>query len=361
MPDRDSIRPFRIALLLVDGFALMSYASVIEPFRAANSLSGATLYEWTHVACAGPEAVASNGARLVADHGIGDSVACDLLLVFAAGDPAAFRDDAVFAWLRAQARRGGAIGGVSGGPYLLARAGLLGRRRATIHWEHAAALRNEFPDLRLEQGLYVIDGDRMTCAGGTAGLDLALALIARQSGAALAGQVSEWFIRAEPRDPGLSQRAGLAARHGTTNRRLLPMLAAMEAALEEPLAREALAARAGVSLRQLERVCRAELGASVAETYLAIRLDRARELLRSTGLPVTEVALACGFRSAAHFSRRFKARHGQAPATLRRVSIRARAAGATSVVPMDPDFRQDDDERGNVIVDMVGDRAPVKA
>ncbi len=116
---------------------------------------------------------------------------CDRLFVFAAGDPRAFRDKACFAWLRAQARRGIPIGGVSGGPYLLARAGLLGRRRATIHWEHAAALQNDFPDLQLERGLYVIDGDRMTCAGATAALNLAILLIERDHGGSLARQVGE--------------------------------------------------------------------------------------------------------------------------------------------------------------------------
>lgn len=307
----------RIALLLIDGFALMSYAALIEPFRAANALSGTRLYNWQHIAPTGGEATASNAARLRADAQVGDPIDCDMLFVFAAGDPASFRDDRTFAWLRTQARRGITIAGVSGGPYLLARAGLLSGKRATIHWEHAAALADDYPDLRLEQGLYVIDGNRVTCAGGTAGLDLALALIERDHGAPLARQVGEWFIRPEARRPERGQRTGLAERHGTTNRRLLAMLAAMEEAIEEPLGREELAARAEVSVRQLERLCEQHLGTSMAEAFMAIRLDRALELLRATGLPITEVALATGFRSAPHFSRRFKARHGKSPTEVR--------------------------------------------
>ncbi len=310
--------PIEIGLLLIDGFALMSYASFIEPFRAANVLMGKQLYDWVHVSLAGGEACASNGARLIADVQVGDALDCDMLFVFAAGDPRAFRDEACFAWLRAQSRRGIPIGGVSGGPYLLARAGLLGRRRATIHWEHAAALQADFPDLCLEQGLYVVDSDRMTCAGGTAGLDLALALIERDQGGSLARQVGEWFIQAEPRKAQDVQRTDLATRHGTTNRRLLPVLTAMAAAIEEPVSHEALANYAGVSLRQLERLCHAELSTSVGEVYMALRLDRALELLRSTGLSVTEVAMACGFRGTAHFSRRFKQRHRRTPSSIRR-------------------------------------------
>jgi transcriptional regulator GlxA family with amidase domain len=142
-------------------------------------------------------------------------------------------------------------------------------------------------------------------------------VIARDHGPALAQQVGEWFIRPEPRRSDQAQRTNLAARHSTTNPRLLAMLAAMEEAVEEPLARNALAARAGVSLRQLERLCRAQLGVRMSDRYAMIRLDRARELLRATGMPVTEVAVACGFRSAAHFSRRFKARYGKSPAAMR--------------------------------------------
>lgn len=316
----------QIALLLIDGFALMSYAAVVEPFRAANVLAGRRLYAWSHTALSGDHVIASNGARLIVERRIGEASDHEILFVFAAGDPARFDDEVCFAWLRGQARRRIPIGGVSGGPYLLARAGLLGGRRATIHWEHAAALQAEFPDLRLEPGLYVIDGDRMTCAGGTAGLDLALALIERDHGAVLAQQVGEWFIRAEPRKGEDLQRTDPANRHGTANRRLLPMLAAMETALEDPLPREALAAHAGVSVRQLERLSRSELSASVGEVYLSLRMDRAMELLRSTGMSVTEVAMACGFRSAAHFSRRFKQRHGRTP-----VSLRGTGKGAATI------------------------------
>ena len=306
-----------IGLLLIDGFAFMSYAALIEPFRAANVLAGTKLYDWKHIALADGQVIASNGARLVADHSIADAGDHETLFVFAGGDPARFRDEACFGFLRAQARRGVAIGGISGGPFLLARAGLLAGRRAAIHWEHAAALRTEFPDLRLEQGLYVIDGSRMTCAGGTAGLDLALALIERDHGGLLAQQVGEWFIRPGLRGAHDAQRTDVAVRHDTANRRLLPMLSAMEAAIEEPLSRSDLAERAGISLRQLERLCQAELGAGIGEVYITLRLDRALELLRSTGLSVTEVAMACGFRSAAHFSRRFTQRHRRTPVSAR--------------------------------------------
>lgn len=304
----------RIGLLLIDGFALMSYASVIEPFRAANNLAGRPLYAWQHLSVAEAQIVASNGLVLLADHLIGESPALDRIFVFAAGDPVAYSDARCFGWLRQQARQGVHIAGVSGGPYLLARAGLLRGYRMTIHWEHASALQEEFPDLAFDSGLFVIDRDRMTCAGGTAGLDLALTLIEQDHGAPLARQVAEWFIRTEQRQPNVAQRLGVSERYGTRNARLSRMLTAMETAMDTPLSRDELAAKAGVSVRQLERLCVKHLGASIADIYLRIRLDHAMHLLRSTGLPVTAIGISCGFATASHFSRSFKRRFGMAPA-----------------------------------------------
>jgi transcriptional regulator GlxA family with amidase domain len=321
--------PRSLGLLLVDGFALLSYAAVIEPFRAANSLAGAELYRWTHICVGGEAARASNGAAILADAKVGEALDCDLLFVFAGGDPTTFEDAATFAWLRQLAGRGVGLAGVSGGPYLLARAGLLEGRRATIHWEHAAAFREDFPDLTLEDGLYVIDGRRMTCAGGTAGLDLAIELIEREQGQALANRVGEWFIRTESRRAERSQRLSLRDRYGVRHDGTLRALAAMEGAVEDPLSREAIAARAGVSVRQLERLFRAHLKGTVAGIYLRIRLEQASQLLRTTGLSVTDVAVASGFASGGHFARVFRRAFGHAPSVGRHPSrLEGAAAGA---------------------------------
>ena len=316
-----------MGLLLIDGFALMSYAAVVEPFRAANVLAGRELYRWVHISVGGRAARASNGASILADETVGAPLGCHTLFVFAAGDPAAFADHATFSWLRRLASAGVQIAGVSGGPYLLARAGLLGGRRATIHWEHQSAFVEAFPNIAMERGLYVIDGGRMTCAGGTAGLDLAIELIERDHGRDLAAQVGEWFIRTEPRSADRSQRLSLRERYGVSNSRVLKVLAHMEATVEEPVSRQGLAEIAGVSVRHLERLFVGHLGEGMRDTYLKIRLAQAEQLLRATGLSVTEIGVACGFQSISHFSRAFSGRYGIAPSRRRRLSPGS-AAGA---------------------------------
>ena len=314
----ESPAPIRIGLLLIPGFALMGYASLVEGFRAANTLSGRTLYVWRHVSPDGAAAEASSGARIIADARVGDAIGVDRLFVFAGGDPRQVDDPAISAWLRSLARGGCTIGGISGGPFVLARAGLLAGRRATIHWEHREAFADAFADVALERGIYAIDGPVITCAGGTAGLDLALALIARDHGADLAQRVGDWFLRTSAREASGPQRPDPAERHGTTNRTVLTALSLIERGIDQPLSRQDIAAQCGKSLRQLERLFETHLGRSMTDSIRHLRLTRAAHLLRTTDASITQIALECGFASPAHFSRRFHQQFGLAPSGVRR-------------------------------------------
>jgi transcriptional regulator GlxA family with amidase domain len=303
----------RFGILLLPDFALMSYAALIEPLRAANALAGAELYAWTHISPTGDPVRASNGVSLMAEASVSASPLVDAVFVCAGGNPALFRHAATFRWLHRLARDGVILAGISGGPFILARAGVLDGYRCTLHWEHVPAFREAFPDIQVESGVYTIDRQRLSSAGGVAALDLSVALIAAAHGTALAGQVRDWFISTQWREGGDAQRLPLQHRFGTDNPKVLAVLAAMEQHVEEPMARAALARLAGVSLRQLERLFLAHLNATIVDTYHGFRLDRARQLLRQTPLSVVDVAVACGFASASHFSRRFKARFGESP------------------------------------------------
>ena len=302
-----------IGFLLINDFALMSYAAAVEPLRAANLLSGRELYRWRHVSVDGEAARASNGGRVLADTRVGDTGAFDTVMVCAGGNPALFDDPPAFAWLRDLARRGVRLGGVSGGPWILARAGVLQGYRATIHWEHLPALAEAFPNLELRRTLYEVDRDRLTCAGGIAALDMMVELIERDHGHTLAAAVAEWYLRTEMRAGSAAQRMEARERFGISNEKLLRALAYMEANLEEPASKDRLAAIAGVSVRQLERLFAKHLHATPTEHYLRVRLERARTLLRQTSLSVMETAVASGFVSPSHFSRAYRAQFGKSP------------------------------------------------
>src|SRR5262245_24482142 len=122
LPVRDKPQASRIGFLLIPGFALMSYASAIEPLRAANVLTGKSLYRWRHIAIKGNEIVASNGVRIQADASIANVGRLDTIVVCAGGNPQVFHHPPTLAFLRKVARHGVRLGGVSAGPYLLAKA-----------------------------------------------------------------------------------------------------------------------------------------------------------------------------------------------------------------------------------------------
>lgn len=324
MPHSDIITPpddtdqQNIGFLLIPGFALLPYACAVEPLRAANVLSGCRLYTWQHFSPDGAPAAASNGVVIAAD-ALSTAAPPQLatLFVCAGGNPATFQDPATFAQLRRLARQGVTLGGISGGAYILARAGLLQGRRFTLHWEHAAAFAEEFPTLDLRRSLFEIDRDRLTCSGGTAALDMMHALVERAHGPGIAAAVSDWFLQTEIRAGTAPQRLALRDRLGVRNAALLRAIEAMEARVEHPCSREELATAAGVSTRQLERLFRAELGRTPGAHYLALRLERARQLARQTDLKLSEIAAACGFASFSHFSRSYRTCFGLPPGAER--------------------------------------------
>lgn len=312
-------RAYRVGVYPVPGFALMSYSCTVEPLRAANLLSRRHLYDVVHFGS--EEQVPSSGAASVGgQHGVGEIVDLDLLLVVAGGDPFAFRDPGVFSWLNKLARRGVRIGGVSGGAVLLANAGLMAGRRLAVHWEHVGELAETFPDILIERRLYVIDRDRVTCGGGTAPLDLMHALIASHHGSVFARLVSDWFLHTEIRAASAPQRAGLAERIGAHSPHVHEAVASMESHVGDPLSLGQLAMITQVSERHLNRLFDEAFGQSVMGYYRDIRLDTARRLVRSTAMSLGEISEATGFANPGHFSNAYRGRFGVRPRTDRKTT-----------------------------------------
>ena len=310
--------PFRIAFLLVDGFALMSFAAVSEPLRAANLLAGKKLYEISIVPASGPRATSSSGAVIRATTQLGERVDFNLVLVVAGGDPASFNDRRVLQWLRHLASRGVSLGGVSGGPVILALAGVMNSRRMTVHWEHADVLAQLAPGSIIERSLYVIDRDRMTCAGGIAPLDMMHALLTAHHGEKFPGLVSDWFMHTQVRPSGGPQRAGLVERYGVTSKPLVVAIELMTNHIAGPLSLDQLALLANISARQLNRLFKKHLKTSAMAFYRNLRLEKADSLIRTSPFSLTEIALATGFSSSAHFSASYRAKYGLPPSAAKR-------------------------------------------
>ena len=313
----NAFEPFRVGILPIPGFALLSYASTVEPLRAANLLSRKPLYEVRHFGTAG--GVPSSGASVVEDvNEIEEAVDLDLLIVVAGGDPFTFADARVFDWLRRLDEDGVHIGGVSGGSVILANAGLMEGRRMTVHWEHAAALAERHPGIFIERRLYVLDRDRLTCGGGTAPLDMMHALITTQWGGTFARQVSDWFLHTDIREAAAPQQGDLSARLGSHSPHLVAAVTAMENHIADPLSLSQLALVVGITPRHLNRLFNDVLGQSAMTYYRELRLDVARRLIKDTPRSMAEVAEATGFAAAGHFSNAYKAAFGVRPKADRR-------------------------------------------
>lgn len=310
-------KAYAVGFYLVPDFPLMAFSAALEPLRAANRLRGEALFAWRLLSRDGKAVRASNGIELAVHGGAGEPPGVDMLLA-CAGTEAGAGDAALARWLRAAARAGSALGGISLGAYVLAHAGLLDGRRCALHWESLGAFRERFPRVKTTTDIFVIDGNRYTCSGGTAALDMMLELITARHGRALANDVSEQFIHPRIRSTHDSQRMALQTRLGVANAKLIAAIGRMEQSDDEPQAVRAIAAAVDLSPRQLERLFAKYLRSSPSRYFLRMRLDRARAMLLESTKPILDVALACGFSSASHFSRCYRAAYGHKPSDERR-------------------------------------------
>ena len=310
----------RIVFHLVPDFTLIAFASAVEALRLANRMLGKPAYEWRLTSEDGKPVIASNGVAVAVDTSsaderrlIGTGQRPTLFLVCGGINIERHATKALTGLVREEQMRGIAVGGLCTGAHVIAAAGLLSGKRCAIHWENLPGFQEKFPKVQVFADLFEIDGNVYTCAGGTASLDMMLSLIARDYDDELVNRVCEQMLTDRVRAAGDRQRLPLRARLGVQNARVLEIIELMEAHLAEPLSLVEIADQVGLSRRQIERLFRQEMGRSPARYYLEIRLDRARHLLVQSTLPVVEVAIACGFVSASHFSKCYRELYDKSP------------------------------------------------
>jgi transcriptional regulator GlxA family with amidase domain len=207
---------------------------------------------------------------------------------------------------------------VADGAFYLARAGLLDSYQCTLHWRSQPAFAEAFPHIPLVRSVYVIDRTRFTSAGGIGAFDMMLDIIARHHGEDTARHVAEWFVHDRIRASTDRERLQLRLRTGIRDDLVLDAAARMESVLEGGGAISAIAKHLDVSMGRLERAFRAELKLSPADFYKQMRMQRARDLLEHSTMPVREVGLACGYASFSSFVRAFRQTYRETPRRARR-------------------------------------------
>lgn len=295
----------------------MAFGCAVDPLRIANLVSDAPLYDWSLMSVNGRTATASNGAVTQVDYGLDQMPDADRMFVLSGLYADKYAERPLMAAIRRQARKGVKIGGLCSAAWILARAGMLDGKKAAIHWDYHDAFMEEFPDVNLQRSVFVADEKIVTASGGTATADLMLHLIAQTHGADLATEVADQMVYNTVRDASAEQRVSIQSRHGIRNEHLSRAIARMAETVEDPLSSAAIAAEVGISTRQLERLFGRHLNCSPKKYQVDIRLQKARNLLLQTELPVTEIAFASGFKNSGHFARAYRTHFGVSPGEQR--------------------------------------------
>jgi len=308
-----------IGILIFPRFQLLDAAGPIAAFEAAGREAPRPAYRLRVMApTAGPVA-SSSGVQMMAEALIGGAL--DTLIV--AGGWGA-RDASVsaktLAYVRAAARRARRTASVCSGAFVLAAAGLLDGRRATTHWARAAEFARAYPRVRVEPDrIFIRDGTVWTSAGITAGIDLALALVAADLGEAVAKRAAQQLVVYHRRPGGQSQFSALLDADRPDSR-FSPLLAWARERLRERLSVERLAERAAMSPRHFARAFAAHTGTTPAKAVERLRLEAAREEVESGAEPIELIAAETGFGDPERMRRAFLRAFGQPPQALRRAA-----------------------------------------
>jgi|TARA_B110000305_G_scaffold122733_1_gene137472 transcriptional regulator GlxA family with amidase domain len=276
-------------------------------------MSNQILYEWEIISENGTSIICSAGIEFSVDHDLNELNRDDTIMLCGGENIRAATTKRLLSWLRRESRRGLAIAGLCTGAFPLAKAGLLEGKRATIHWENQDSFTEEFENVELTKSVFIIEGNRMTTAGGTSSIDLMLKLIANDHGEDLANAVADQQIYSSIRTTQDVQRLSVPTRLGVRHPKLGQVIQMMERNIEEPISPSILAKHVAMSTRQLERLFRRYLSRSPKRYYMELRLQKARNLLMQTDMSVINVALACGFASPSHFSKCYRAHYATTP------------------------------------------------
>ncbi len=317
----------RIVALCLDGLVAFDLTAPAQAFTLAARADGTPLYEFSTCSPGGEDLHTTTGFVVRPQGDLTTLATADTVVVPAYLDIFSPPPEEATSALRQAAERGARVLSVCTGAFALAHAGLLDGRRATTHWAFAAELANRFPAVEVDAAaLYVDEGEVMTSAGLSAGIDLCLHVIREDHGAAVGERVARQMVAAPHRAGGQAQfieRPKVIPVGGPDSFEETRRWAA--ARLDEPLDVAVMASHAGVSPRTFARRFREETGTTPLQWLLTQRVLVARRLLEESDLPIDAVAWRAGFGTAASLREHFRRATATTPTAYRR-SFRPLAA-----------------------------------
>ena len=311
-------KPQTVSFVLIPRFNMMTLMGMIEPMRIANYLAPEKLYSWDFRAVEPASITASNGLSIdCAGLDRPDETPSDTVIVCGSWGSELYNNTKLFSWLRRQKRNGCQLIGIELAVYILAKAGVLSGHKATTHWSMLAGLAEGYPDIDVREQLFTIDGKLLTCAGGTAGLDVMLYLLSQRHGEQLATEVANQVLHHPHRAPETKQKFVPGAISDGIHPDVRSAMQLLESSVEDPLPVPKICRKIGISQRKLERLFQRDTGCSIVQFSKLIRLQYARVLLSTTPMTIREVSAACGFNSMSYFSTCFMAAFSKKPSEYR--------------------------------------------
>jgi transcriptional regulator GlxA family with amidase domain len=308
----ESFKPRNYIFVLIENFSLLSFAGAVDALRIANRIAPKS-YTWSLTSETGSAVSCSANISYNVDSGFLELGRDDTIILCGGVNIQVATTKRLLNWLRREARKGVKMVALCTASYSLAKAGLLNGKKATIHWENQDSFSEEFEEIELTKTVFVVDGNRMTTAGGTSSIDLMLQLIANDLGEEKANYVADQLIYSSIRTNEDEQRLSIPTRIGVRHPKLSRVIQTMEVNIEDPISPSDLASNVGMSTRQLERLFRRYLNKSPKRYYMGLRLQKARNLLMQTDMSVINVALSCGFSSPSHFSKCYRSHYETTP------------------------------------------------
>ncbi|WP_429817148.1 GlxA family transcriptional regulator [Ensifer sp. B1-9] len=306
-----------VSVVILPESSIMSLASVLDPMRAANRISGRDVFRWRLLSADGKPVTLTCGVPIVVDGKFAQPLAGDALLVIGGFNLDRHVGKKFIGILQESSRHFDIIAGIESGCWLLGRTGLLNGRRATAHWEELEDFSQAFPALTVLGDRFVADGKFWTSGGASPTFDMMLHWITQRLGSALALDVASIFVYDQTHSATDVQPFVSLGRIETRDPELADAIRLMERTLERPLTIAALTKRLSISQRKLELLFARGLSTSPGAYYLRLRLQVAHRLVRDSGSPIREIAIRCGFDSLSAFSRAYSREYGMSPLKMR--------------------------------------------
>ena len=306
-----------IVFIVVPRFNITTLITMIETLRIANYLAPTSKFSWEVASFDGSKITASNGMTATIKTANDNLRSAEFVFILGSWGTEHYRNQKLTAWLRKRARAGERICGVELGSYIVARAGLLDGKLATIHWSWLNGFKENFDRVEVEENLFTLDSKVMTCSGGLAGVDLMLRLIEEINGSSFSGEIADQMLHHPIRSATSPQRSTMGRSTETMRPLLREAMTLIENNIEEPLTVPQIANLLGVSQRQLERQFKKNVGCTVVQFGLLKRLQNARLLLISTDMSIRQIATASGFNTMSHFAFSFGKFFGRRPSDYR--------------------------------------------